>query len=79
MADVKIGKSYLARKQLFQKGLKSGRLTVQEIEEALPAGTLTAAHVASVDSLVVAWRGQGPVSLPGGLEAVRAYGRLTVR
>lgn len=44
MADVKIGKSYLARKQLFQKGLKSGRLTVQEIEEALPAGTLTAAE-----------------------------------
>ena len=44
MADVKIGKSYLARKALFQKGLKNGRLTVQEIEEALPTGTLTAAE-----------------------------------
>lgn len=44
MADVKIGKSYLARKKLFAKGLKEGRLTVQEIEEALPAGTLTAAE-----------------------------------
>ncbi|HVW82065.1 MAG TPA: tRNA lysidine(34) synthetase TilS [Mycobacteriales bacterium] len=49
------------------------------IAAGAPAGTLTAAHVASVDALVVAWRGQGPVSLPGGLEAVRAYGRLTFR
>lgn len=40
----RIGKSYLARKALFAKGLREGRLTVQEIEEALPAGTLTAAE-----------------------------------
>lgn len=40
----RIGKSYVARKALFAKGLKDGRLTVQEIEEALPAGTLTAAE-----------------------------------
>ncbi|HZA14388.1 MAG TPA: RNA polymerase sigma factor region1.1 domain-containing protein [Myxococcaceae bacterium] len=44
MADGKTGKSYLARKQLFAKGLRTGRLTVQEIEEALPPGTLTAAE-----------------------------------
>ena len=42
--DHKIGKSYVARKALFAKGLKDGRLTVQEIEDALPAGTLTAAE-----------------------------------
>ena len=40
----RIGKSYTARKSLFAKGLRDGRLTVQEIEEALPAGTLTAAE-----------------------------------
>jgi hypothetical protein len=40
----RIGKSYLARKQLFAKGIRDGRLTVQEIEEALPAGALTAAE-----------------------------------
>jgi hypothetical protein len=40
----RIGKSYVARKALFAKGLREGRLTVQEIEEALPAGTLTAAE-----------------------------------
>ncbi|SEL18549.1 MULTISPECIES: RNA polymerase sigma factor region1.1 domain-containing protein [Stigmatella] len=40
----RIGKSYMARKALFAKGLRDGRLTVQEIEEALPSGTLTAAE-----------------------------------
>lgn len=40
----RIGKTYLARKALFAKGLREGRLTVQEIEEALPPGTLTAAE-----------------------------------
>ncbi|WP_434389601.1 RNA polymerase sigma factor region1.1 domain-containing protein [Melittangium boletus] len=40
----RIGKSYTARKSLFAKGLRDGRLTVQEIEEALPPGTLTAAE-----------------------------------
>jgi hypothetical protein len=44
MADVKIGESYTARKQLFARGLRHGRLTVQEIEEALPSGALTAAE-----------------------------------
>jgi hypothetical protein len=42
--DAKIGKSYSARKALFAKGIRDGRLSVQEIEEALPAGTLTAAE-----------------------------------
>lgn len=42
--DNRIGKSYLARKALFAKGLKEGRLSVQEIEDALPAGSLTAAE-----------------------------------
>lgn len=40
----RIGSSYVARKALFAKGLKEGRLTVQEIEEALPPGSLTAAE-----------------------------------
>jgi len=42
--DTKIGQSYVARKQLFAKGLRDGRLTVQEIERALPPGALTAAE-----------------------------------
>jgi tRNA(Ile)-lysidine synthase len=43
------------------------------------AGALSGAHVASIDALVVDWHGQGPVSLPGGLEASRACDRLSFR
>jgi tRNA(Ile)-lysidine synthase len=49
------------------------------IAAGAPAGALTAAHIASIESLVVDWRGQGPVSLPGGLEAYRACDRLSFR
>ena len=42
--DNKIGETYVARKMLFSKGLREGRLSVQEIEEALPPGALTAAE-----------------------------------
>ena len=36
-------------------------------------------HVRRVDLLVVDWRGQGAVALPGGVEAARACGRLCLR
>ncbi|WP_228374565.1 tRNA lysidine(34) synthetase TilS [Demequina rhizosphaerae] len=42
------------------------------------AGPLTATHVAALDSLVTAWKGQGAISLPGGYEARREYGRLVI-
>ena len=42
--DDKTGSSYTARKRLFAKGLRERRLTIQEIEDALPAGVLTAAE-----------------------------------
>lgn len=40
----KAGQSFEARKALFHKGLKEGRLTFQEIESALPEGSLTASE-----------------------------------
>ena len=46
--------------------------------EAQGAGPLTGTHVASLDSLVTGYTGQGPVSLPGGFEARREYGRLII-
>ncbi|WP_460368158.1 TilS substrate-binding domain-containing protein, partial [Actinocorallia lasiicapitis] len=39
-------------------------------------GALAARHIAAVDRLVTAWRGQGPVDLPGGVCAFRRYGKL---
>ncbi|AKU91608.1 hypothetical protein [Vulgatibacter incomptus] len=42
--DVKIGKSHLARKALFRRGVQQRSLSVEEIEEALPPGSLTSAE-----------------------------------
>lgn len=42
--DPKIGRSHLARKALFRRGLRQGHLSVQDIEEALPAGSLMPAE-----------------------------------
>ncbi|PLW72649.1 tRNA(Ile)-lysidine synthetase, partial [Streptomyces sp. DJ] len=44
-----------------------------------PAGSLFARHVEEVDRLVTGWRGQGPLNLPGGVEARRTCGRLLFR
>jgi len=42
--DPKIGSSHLARKALFRKGVQERRLTTEEIEAALPEGSLTPAE-----------------------------------
>lgn len=44
----------------------------------VPAGSLSRAHVLAADALVVGWRGQGAVSLPGGVRLARRCGRLTL-
>ena len=36
-------------------------------------------HVVALEELVVAWRGQGPVWLPGGVAVVRREGRLVAK
>ncbi|WP_369369989.1 tRNA lysidine(34) synthetase TilS [Promicromonospora sp. Populi] len=44
-----------------------------------PPTDTTARHVDALDALVVSWAGQGPVHLPNGAQARRAYGRLFLR
>jgi hypothetical protein len=41
---VKTSRSHRARKALFQRGIQRGALTVQEIERAVPDGSLTDAE-----------------------------------
>ncbi len=48
------------------------------LAEKRGAGPMTEAHVRAMDQLVMNYRGQGPVALPGGYEARREYGRLIV-
>ena len=48
------------------------------LAEGKGAGPLTAAHVRMLDNLVIQYKGQGAVALPGGYEARREYGRLII-
>jgi len=43
-----------------------------------PAGSITWEHVASVEALITLWRGQGALSLPGGVKVERISGRLSL-
>jgi hypothetical protein len=44
MAGLKTGKSHYARKDLFARGIRRGYLVLDEIDEALPSGSLTDAE-----------------------------------
>jgi hypothetical protein len=44
MSSLKIGRSHKARKALFTRGIRRGFLTVGEIDDALPPGSLTDAE-----------------------------------
>ena len=41
---MKTSRSHRARKELFQRGIRQGFLTVEEIERALPGGALSDAE-----------------------------------
>ena len=56
---------------LRRRALRSAALAV-----GCPPGATTARHVDALDALVVSWRGQGTVHLPGDARALRACGRL---
>jgi hypothetical protein len=42
--ELKVGQSHHMRKALFARGLRQGYLTVDEIEQALPPGSMTPAE-----------------------------------
>jgi hypothetical protein len=44
MPSLKIGRSHKARKALFTRGIRRGFLSIEEIDEALPTGSLTDAE-----------------------------------
>jgi Sigma-70 factor, region 1.1 len=44
MSSLRIGRSHKARKALFTRGIRRGFLTVGEIDEALPPGSLSDAE-----------------------------------
>jgi hypothetical protein len=44
MSGLRIGRSHKARKALFTRGIRRGFLSIDEIDEALPQGSLTDAE-----------------------------------
>lgn len=58
--------------------LRGRALRAAAVCAGAPAGAVTRAHVLAVDALVTGWHGQGPVRLPGRVEAARACGRLAL-
>ena len=61
------------------EAVRSRVLRRAALTAGVPASALTAEHTRAIAELVTAWHGQGPVSLPGGYEAVRECGRLSIR
>ncbi|GAA0550391.1 tRNA lysidine(34) synthetase TilS [Actinomadura livida] len=58
------------------RAIRTRVLRMAALKAGSPAGTLAAVHVDAVERLVTAWRGQRHVDLPGGVRAVRRYGKL---
>ena len=48
------------------------------VEAGCPPGALVSSHIHSLDTLVTSWQGQGPIDLPGHLQASRADGRVLI-
>jgi tRNA(Ile)-lysidine synthase len=47
--------------------------------QGVAPGDLSGVHLAAVEALITAWRGQGPIALPGRFELTRDSGTLSVR
>ncbi|WP_433329801.1 tRNA lysidine(34) synthetase TilS [Spirillospora sp. CA-294931] len=58
------------------RAVRTRVLRMAAIKAGSPPGTLAAVHIDEVDRLLTAWRGQRHVDLPGGLRAIRRYGKL---
>ena len=48
------------------------------LQSGCPGASLTREHLVAVAALIDDWRGQGPIHLPGGVQAVRESGRLVL-
>jgi tRNA(Ile)-lysidine synthase len=56
--------------------IRSRVLRAWALAGGVEAGALTAHHLGALDALLTAWRGQGPIQLPGGYRAGRSSGTL---
>lgn len=73
-ADLGVGAPAAAALAALPQALRTRVWRLLAVEAGVPAGALTAAHVAALDALVTSWRGQGPVWLPGAFAVSRSPG-----
>lgn len=62
----------------FPRAIRTRILRAAIYAAGAPAGSITADHVSGVEALVTSWRGQGVMSLPGGVKVERISGRLSL-
>lgn len=60
------------------RAIRSRVLRAAIYSAGAPGGSISADHLAAVEALVTSWRGQGEVSLPGGVKVSRISGRLSL-
>jgi hypoxanthine phosphoribosyltransferase len=60
----------------LEPAIRTRLLRSAALEAGCPATDLSATHVAELERLVIDWRGQGPLSMPGKLIARRQGGRI---
>jgi tRNA(Ile)-lysidine synthase len=83
LAQIEISQSDLAsldceHLSTLARAIRSRILRAAIYAAGAPLGSITADHLAGVEALVTSWRGQGALSLPGGVKVERISGRLSL-
>lgn len=68
-----------AQLALLPRAVRTRVIRLMALECGCPADEFGVDHVARVEALVVDWRGQGELRLPGRVVASRSYGRLCLQ
>lgn len=78
LQDLDANSMDISRLADLPRGVRTRVIRMGIYKAGAPQGSVTADHVAAVESLVTSWHGQGEVSLPGGVKARRLSGRLSL-
>jgi tRNA(Ile)-lysidine synthase len=62
----------------LSRAIRSRVLRAALYAAGAPSGSISADHLQPIEALVTSWRGQGAVSLPGGVKVERISGRLSL-
>jgi tRNA(Ile)-lysidine synthase len=78
MSTMKLSDLICADLERLPRAIRTRILRAAIYAAGAPSGSITADHVASIEALVTSWKGQGVMSLPGGVKVERISGRLSL-